>query len=84
MGRRCAKRPKRGSRRLSVATFVTARVQLTIPEVSRALNAKSGDFDSVDAVERAIRELVGAGLLHCQGGSPAFGSGVELSSLGEK
>lgn len=41
--------------------------QLTIPEVSRALNAKPSDFGSEDAVERAIRELVGAGLLHCQG-----------------
>jgi hypothetical protein len=42
--------------------------QLTIPEVSLALNAGSADFGSEDAVERAIRELVGAGLLHCQGG----------------
>jgi hypothetical protein len=41
--------------------------QLTIPEVSRAMNAGETDFGSVDAVERAIRELVGAGLLHCQG-----------------
>jgi len=40
---------------------------LTIPELSLALNADPG-FDSDDAVERAIRELVGAGLLHCQGG----------------
>lgn len=42
--------------------------QLTIPEVSRAINAGKTDFRSEDAVERAIRELVGAGLLHCQGG----------------
>ena len=41
--------------------------QLTIPEVSRALNAEPSDFGSEDAIERAIRELVGAGLLHCQG-----------------
>jgi hypothetical protein len=41
--------------------------QLTIPEVSRAMNAGETDFGSEDAVERAIRELVGAGLLHCQG-----------------
>lgn len=41
--------------------------QLTIPEVSRAMNAH-GDFNSEDAVERAIRELVGAGLLRCQDG----------------
>ena len=40
---------------------------LTIPELSLALNADPG-FDSDDAVERAIRELVGAGLLHCRGG----------------
>jgi hypothetical protein len=42
--------------------------QLTIPEVSRALNASAVDFSSEDAVERAIRELVGAGLLHCECG----------------
>lgn len=42
--------------------------QLTIPEVSRALNARPDDFNDEDAVERAIRELVGAGLLHCQVG----------------
>lgn len=41
--------------------------RLTIPEVSRAMNRFS-DFNSEDAVERAIRELVGAGLLCCQGG----------------
>lgn len=40
--------------------------RLTIPEVSRAMNSFS-DFNSEDAVERAIRELVGAGLLRCQG-----------------
>lgn len=44
-------------------------VQLTIPEVSLALNAGSTDFGGEDAVERAIRELVGAGLLRCDGGS---------------
>lgn len=43
--------------------------QLTIPEVSLSLNRGSTDFGSEDAVERAIRELVGAGLLRCQGGS---------------
>jgi hypothetical protein len=41
--------------------------QLTIPELSGALNERPGDFESEDAVERAVRELVGAGLLHCQG-----------------
>lgn len=43
-------------------------VQLTIPEVSLALNRGTADFGSEEAIERAIRELVGAGLLHCQGG----------------
>lgn len=42
--------------------------QLTIPEVSRALNAGSEDQGYDDTVERAIRELVGAGLLHCERG----------------
>jgi hypothetical protein len=41
--------------------------QLTIPELSLALNADPG-FDSDDAVERAVRELVGAGLIYCCGG----------------
>lgn len=41
--------------------------RLTIPEASRAMNRFS-DFNSEDAVERAIRELDGAGLLCCQGG----------------
>lgn len=40
--------------------------RLTIPEVSRAMN-RFRDFNSEDAVERAIRELVGAGLLRCEG-----------------
>lgn len=43
-------------------------VQLTIPEVSRALNAVPDSFSTHDAVERAIRELDGAGLLHCRDG----------------
>lgn len=41
--------------------------QLTIPEVAQALYAHPGDFKSDDAVERAIRELVGGGLLQCHG-----------------
>lgn len=41
---------------------------LTIPELSRALNAFPGGFEDEDAVERAVRELVGAGLLRCCGG----------------
>jgi len=42
--------------------------RLTIPELSRALNAHPGGFSTGDAVERAVRELDGAGLLHCRGG----------------
>jgi hypothetical protein len=41
--------------------------QLTISELSLALNRDPGDFSSSDAIERAVRELVGAGLLYCQG-----------------
>jgi len=43
--------------------------RLTIPQVSRAMNAKAGGgSEPGDAVERAIRELVGADLLRCEGG----------------
>ena len=42
--------------------------QFTIPEVSRAMNAGETDFEREDAIERAIVQLVGAGLLHCCGG----------------
>jgi len=42
--------------------------QLTIPEVSQAMNAGTEDFGAFDAVERAIRQLDGAGLIHCNGG----------------
>ena len=42
--------------------------RFTIPEVSRVMNAGETCFDSEDAVERAICQLVGAGLLHCCGG----------------
>lgn len=41
--------------------------QLTIPEVARMFYAPPSDFKKSDVVERAIRELVGAGLLHCEG-----------------
>jgi hypothetical protein len=52
-----------------VLTFVLGEhpTQLTIPEVAQALYAHPGDFKSEDAVERAIRDLVGGGLLHCHG-----------------
>ena len=42
--------------------------RLTIPELSREMNAGPADFETEDAVERAVRELVGAGLLHCKAG----------------
>lgn len=41
--------------------------QLSIPEVAQALYAHPGDFAKGDEVERAIRDLVGGGLLHCHG-----------------
>jgi hypothetical protein len=42
--------------------------RLTIPGLSRVLN-RGGGFDDGDSVERAVRELVGVGLLECEGGS---------------
>ncbi|HKI85380.1 MAG TPA: hypothetical protein VKA53_01420 [Thermoanaerobaculia bacterium] len=42
--------------------------RLTIPELSRALSRENSDLESDDAVERAVRELVGVGLLECQAG----------------
>ena len=42
--------------------------RLTIPELSRVLNKENSDLESDDAVERAVRELVGVGLLECQAG----------------
>lgn len=42
--------------------------QLTVAEVSRALNHGPVEFEAEDAVERAVRELVGAGLLRCAEG----------------
>jgi hypothetical protein len=42
--------------------------RFTIPQVSRTMNVGETGFDGEDAVERAIRQLVGAGLLHCSGG----------------
>jgi hypothetical protein len=42
---------------------------LTIPELSLALNGQGDqEFSRRDAVERAVCELVGAGLLHIAGG----------------
>lgn len=42
--------------------------QLTVAEVAWALNRGPVEFEGEDAIERAVRELVGAGLLHCAGG----------------
>jgi hypothetical protein len=42
--------------------------QLTLAEVSWALDHGSTKFETEDAVERAVRELVGAGLLRCSKG----------------
>ena len=37
---------------------------LTLNELRRALGAAEGGFAATDAVERAVRDLVAAGLLH--------------------
>jgi len=42
--------------------------QLTVAEVSWALNDGPVKFEAEDAVERAVRELVGVGLLRCTDG----------------
>lgn len=41
---------------------------LTIPDLARSLNAESRDFKRPDAVERAVRDLVGVGLIVIDGG----------------
>jgi hypothetical protein len=38
--------------------------QLTLAELAREFGARCGDFGAHDAVERAVRDLAGAGLLH--------------------
>lgn len=52
-----------------VLSFLLAEhpAQLTIPEAAQALYAHPGDFKENDAIERAIRDLVGGGLLQCNG-----------------
>lgn len=42
--------------------------QLTVAEVSWALDRDPTKFETEDAVERAVRELVSAGLLYCSDG----------------
>jgi hypothetical protein len=38
--------------------------QVTLEELAREFGARSNDFTAHDAVERAVRDLAGAGLLH--------------------
>jgi hypothetical protein len=38
--------------------------QLTLSELAREFGARCGEFGAHDAVERAVRDLAGAGLLH--------------------
>ena len=38
---------------------------LTIPDLVREITAGSEEFAETDAVERAVRDLTGVGLLHC-------------------
>lgn len=42
-------------------------IQLTLKELSREISGEEGDFASKDAVERAVRELAAAGLVHRSG-----------------
>jgi hypothetical protein len=41
---------------------------LTIPDLARSLTAEPGDFKRPDAVERAVRELTGVGLVEIDSG----------------
>lgn len=42
-------------------------VQLTVTELTRELAEDPDDFGQRDAVQRAVRDLAGVGLLHRQG-----------------
>jgi hypothetical protein len=42
-------------------------VQMTVAELARELGGENTDFAHADAVERAVRELVGTGLAHRNG-----------------
>jgi hypothetical protein len=42
-------------------------IQLTVRELSREIGGEAGGFAETDAVERAVRELVAAGLAHHNG-----------------
>lgn len=41
---------------------------LTIPDLVREITSGSEDFAESDALERAVRDLTGVGLLHCPNG----------------
>jgi predicted transcriptional regulator len=41
-------------------------IQVTIDELAREIDDKPEDFSRRDAIERAVRDLVGVGLLHRQ------------------
>jgi len=53
-----------------VLTYVLAihPAHLRVPEIVREITAGSEEFSEGDGVERAIRDLTGAGLLCCPGG----------------
>jgi hypothetical protein len=53
-----------------VLTFVLALnpQHLTIPDLARSLNGESNGFKRPDAVERAVRELTGVGLVEIGSG----------------
>lgn len=56
----------RAQRAVLAIIFAEHPNQLTICELAQEIN-KAGDFAADDAVERAIRDLVGVGVLRCQG-----------------
>lgn len=39
--------------------------QITLAELTREIGGETAGFAQRDAIERAIRDLTGAGLLHC-------------------
>ena len=41
--------------------------QLTLSEISREISGDNADFADADAAERAVRDLIGVGLLHRSG-----------------
>jgi hypothetical protein len=53
-----------------VLTFVLALNgdYLTIPDLARSLDKRKGDFKRPDAVERAVRDLAGVGLVGIDAG----------------